>query len=218
MVIVEQFVEWRLAGTTEVLWENLLQCHFVHHKSHMTWSGLKTRTAAVGSQRLTAWAMARPITIPFWHVSKAELFFLPLNQLKIWVDDGFSAGIWKHIVAGQSKFMPNAALNQITRQSDHCFVLQLNHNVCQENLFDFSKKVPLVYMFMSCHHNGGQNDNINVANKSWNNSANSRYLEMTWTDRRFNSNRIIEYTDSGECNACKTKAITKTLYIHRKKY
>jgi hypothetical protein len=31
-VIVEQLVEWRLAGETEVLRENLLQRHFVHHK------------------------------------------------------------------------------------------------------------------------------------------------------------------------------------------
>jgi hypothetical protein len=35
-VIVEQLMEWRLAGETEVLGENLPQRHFVHHKSHMT--------------------------------------------------------------------------------------------------------------------------------------------------------------------------------------
>jgi hypothetical protein len=59
-VIVEQLVEWRLVGETEVLGENLPQRHFVHHKSHMTRPGLDPRAAAVGSQRLTAWAMARP--------------------------------------------------------------------------------------------------------------------------------------------------------------
>jgi hypothetical protein len=35
---VEQSAGW-LAGETEVLNENLFQCHFVHHKSHMTWHG-----------------------------------------------------------------------------------------------------------------------------------------------------------------------------------
>jgi hypothetical protein len=60
-MIVEQLVEWKLAGETEVLGENLPQRHFVHHKSHMTRPGLEPRAAAaVGSQRLTAWAMARP--------------------------------------------------------------------------------------------------------------------------------------------------------------
>jgi hypothetical protein len=34
----EHSVEWELAGETEVLGENLLQCHFLHQKSHMIWN------------------------------------------------------------------------------------------------------------------------------------------------------------------------------------
>jgi hypothetical protein len=41
MVIVEQLVEGRLAGETEVLGENLLKRHSVHHNSHMTRTGLE---------------------------------------------------------------------------------------------------------------------------------------------------------------------------------
>jgi hypothetical protein len=59
-MIVEQLVEWRLTRETKVLGENLLQHNFVHHKSHMTKPGLEPRAAAVGSQRLTVWAMAWP--------------------------------------------------------------------------------------------------------------------------------------------------------------
>jgi hypothetical protein len=61
-MIVEQLVEWRLEGETEVLGENLPQRHFVHHKSHMTRPGLEPQATAVGSQWLTAWAMARPVS------------------------------------------------------------------------------------------------------------------------------------------------------------
>jgi hypothetical protein len=36
----------KLAKETEVHRENLYQCHFVHHNSHLTWD--ETRDAAVG--------------------------------------------------------------------------------------------------------------------------------------------------------------------------
>jgi hypothetical protein len=51
---LEQLVEWKLAGETEVLGENLPQRYFVHHKTPHDRPGLEPRTAAVGSQRLTA--------------------------------------------------------------------------------------------------------------------------------------------------------------------
>jgi hypothetical protein len=49
MMNVEQSVESELAGETEVLGENLPQCHFVYQLTSD-----RTRAAAVGSQRLTA--------------------------------------------------------------------------------------------------------------------------------------------------------------------
>jgi hypothetical protein len=40
-MMMDNLVEWRLAGETEVLGENLPQRHFVHHKSHLTRTGLE---------------------------------------------------------------------------------------------------------------------------------------------------------------------------------
>jgi hypothetical protein len=36
---MENLVEWWFPGETEVFRENLPQCHFIYHKSHMTWPG-----------------------------------------------------------------------------------------------------------------------------------------------------------------------------------
>jgi hypothetical protein len=54
---MENLVELWLAGETKVLGENLPNCHFTYIKSHTTWRA-RTPAIAMGSQRLTASAMA----------------------------------------------------------------------------------------------------------------------------------------------------------------
>jgi hypothetical protein len=66
MMYVKQSVEWELAGETEVLGENLSQCHFVHHKSHMTWPGLEPgRRSGKGATNRLSYGTALTFTY-FW--------------------------------------------------------------------------------------------------------------------------------------------------------
>jgi hypothetical protein len=53
MMSVEQSVEWELAGETDVLGENLPQCHFVHQKSHTTWPDLGSKPGRRGGKQAT---------------------------------------------------------------------------------------------------------------------------------------------------------------------
>jgi hypothetical protein len=39
LIKLDQMVEWELVEETEAITENLPQCQFVHHKSHITWPG-----------------------------------------------------------------------------------------------------------------------------------------------------------------------------------
>jgi hypothetical protein len=74
IMMLEKMVEWKLAGETEVLGENLSQCLFVHHKPHMLWPnanpgrrGGKPDYAALGSVTLceTNVKIRKPLILHF---------------------------------------------------------------------------------------------------------------------------------------------------------
>jgi hypothetical protein len=70
IVMMENLVEWSSAAETEVLAENLTSATL--STTNPTWeqTRARTRAAAVGSQRLTASAMARP----------SVCYYLPLTN------------------------------------------------------------------------------------------------------------------------------------------
>jgi hypothetical protein len=59
-MIVEKQMECRLAGESKFSEKTCPSATFVHHKIPHDQTRVWTRAAAVGSRRLTAWAMARP--------------------------------------------------------------------------------------------------------------------------------------------------------------
>jgi hypothetical protein len=56
---MEQLVEWKLAGETEVLGKHLPHWYFVYHKLHMIWYEIEPRSTW-WKLRLTAWTKVRP--------------------------------------------------------------------------------------------------------------------------------------------------------------
>jgi hypothetical protein len=85
-VIVEQLVEWRLAGETEVLGENLPQRHFVHHKSHLTKVNALTPWRHIREWRCSSIFLDLGIRWR-WVVSFTPLPLYPRHPLdRSWVD------------------------------------------------------------------------------------------------------------------------------------
>jgi hypothetical protein len=64
MVIVKKLVEWRLAGETEVLGENLPQRHFVHQQSRMIRPGFE-RGPPRWAQAVSRWLSTMEARVRF---------------------------------------------------------------------------------------------------------------------------------------------------------
>jgi hypothetical protein len=88
--------------------------------------------------------------------------------------------------------------------------LQDNTNTVKKNtktLIDASNEVDLEvnsektqYMLMSCHQNAGQTQNLKTVDRSFENVAKSKYLEMTVTSHNLIHEEIKSRLNSG--NSC----------------
>jgi hypothetical protein len=92
-----------LAGETEVLGENLPSATFVYHKIPHDQTRLWTRAAAVGSQRLTAWAMARPLTIGLLYLRTALIALVSVSRHSIDIGPDLPSWEWRATLEGETR-------------------------------------------------------------------------------------------------------------------